>query len=111
MEWYSLDNFLDIAGFGDILRNSLGLSFLRHCALHSASFAVARCILSGSTMSLIWTAVTCVPQASVFTAMFGPNATIRDEMSLPSQLCGQPRRWITSAGPSSLALAPMGGAR
>ena len=29
--------------------------------------------------------------------------------STSTQLCGQPRRWITSAGLSPVALAPMGG--
>jgi hypothetical protein len=41
--------------------------------------------------------------------MFGSNTTIRNEIKLPSHLCGQPRRWITSAGLSPVALAPTGG--
>jgi hypothetical protein len=31
--------------------------------------------------------------------------------STSTQLCGQPRRWITSAGLSPVALAPTGGHR
>src|SRR5947209_3943609 len=43
--------------------------FARRSRSASASFAIARCILSGSTMSLISTAVTCVPHGSVCRSM------------------------------------------
>src|SRR5580693_8609857 len=43
--------------------------FARRSRSASASFAIARCILSGSTMSLISTAVTCVPHGSVCPSM------------------------------------------
>src|SRR5689334_10923327 len=57
----------------------------------SASFAIARCILSGSTMSLISTAVTCVPQGSVCPSMAGGEDDLR---------LGQPLRLSTFLSPA-----------
>jgi hypothetical protein len=36
------------------------------------------------------------------------SLTVNGPMTRSAQLCGQPRRWITSAGLSPVALAPMG---
>ena len=63
----------DVRSFAELNR-SLEFAFGRHDFARrsrsaSASFAIARCILSGSVMSLISTAVTCVPHGSVCESM------------------------------------------